>query len=148
MCLQAKSLQSCPNLCDPTDCSPPGSSVSGDSPDKNNGVGCHALLQGIFPTQESNPYFFCLLHWQASSLPLVPPGKPNGEQDPLVISSLTSCEAHTLHFFNKRASLSLPTSSHFERGLEFEQGYPFCTGCHPHGLSQAACEFSGTVRSE
>ena len=36
------------------DCSPPGSSVHGDSPGKNTGVGCHALLQGIFPTQGSN----------------------------------------------------------------------------------------------
>ena len=35
-------------------CSPPGSSVHGDSPGKNTGVGSHALLQGIFPTQESN----------------------------------------------------------------------------------------------
>ena len=35
------------------DCSPPGSSVLGDSPGKNTGVGCHALLQGIFPTQGS-----------------------------------------------------------------------------------------------
>ena len=38
-----------------TVCSPPGSSVHGDSPGKNAGVGCHALLQGIFPTQVSNP---------------------------------------------------------------------------------------------
>ena len=29
--------------------------VHGDSPGKNTGVGCHALLQGIFPTQGSNP---------------------------------------------------------------------------------------------
>ena len=36
-----------------------------DSPDKNTGVGCHALLHGIFPTQGSNPH---LLHWQADSL--------------------------------------------------------------------------------
>ena len=41
-----------------------------DSPGKNTGVGCHFLLQGIFPTQGSNPF---LLHWQADSLP---PGKP------------------------------------------------------------------------
>ena len=47
--------QSCPTLCDPMDCSPSGSSVHGDSPGKNIGVGCHALLQGIFPTQRSNP---------------------------------------------------------------------------------------------
>ena len=37
------------------DCSPPGSSVHGDSPGKNTGVGSHALLQGILPTQGSNP---------------------------------------------------------------------------------------------
>ena len=47
--------QWCPTLCDPMDCSPPGSSVHGDLPGKNTGVGCHALLQGIFPTQRSNP---------------------------------------------------------------------------------------------
>ena len=29
---------------------------------KNTGVGCHALLQGIFPTQESNLHLLCLLH--------------------------------------------------------------------------------------
>ena len=35
-----------------------------DSPGKNTGVGCHFLLQGIFPTQGSNPRLLCLLHWQ------------------------------------------------------------------------------------
>ena len=39
----------------PVDCSPAGSSVHGDSPGKNTGVGCYTLLQGIFPTQGSNP---------------------------------------------------------------------------------------------
>ena len=43
--------QSALTLCDPMDCSLPGSSVHGDSPGKNTGVGCHALFQGIFPTQ-------------------------------------------------------------------------------------------------
>ena len=37
---------------------------------------CHALLQGIFLTQGSNPCLLHLLHWQAGSLPLVPPGNP------------------------------------------------------------------------
>ena len=37
------------------DYSPPGSSVHDDSLGKNIGMGCHALLQGIFPTHESNP---------------------------------------------------------------------------------------------
>ena len=46
--------QLCPTLCDSMDCSPPCSSVRGDSPGKNNGVSCHALLQGIFSTQGSN----------------------------------------------------------------------------------------------
>ena len=41
-------------LFDPMDCSLPGSTVHGDSPSKNTGVGCHALLQGIFLTQRSN----------------------------------------------------------------------------------------------
>ena len=43
--------QSCPTLWDPTDCSLLGSSVCGNSSDRNTGVGCHTLLQGIFPTQ-------------------------------------------------------------------------------------------------
>ncbi|CAN0465107.1 unnamed protein product [Rangifer tarandus platyrhynchus] len=55
MCVRAQWLQSGPTLCDPVDCSPPGSSVHGDSPGKNTGVGCHALLQGIFLTQGGNP---------------------------------------------------------------------------------------------
>ena len=46
-------------LCDPVDCSPPGSSVHGNSPGKNTGVGCHALLQAIFLTQGSNPGLPC-----------------------------------------------------------------------------------------
>ena len=47
--------QSCLTICNPMDCSPPGSSVHGDSPGKNTGVGCHVLLHGIFPTQGLNP---------------------------------------------------------------------------------------------
>ena len=49
--------QSCLTLCGPMDYSPPGFSVHRDSPGKNTGVGCHALLQGIFPNQGSNPGF-------------------------------------------------------------------------------------------
>ena len=52
--------QSCLILCDLVDCSPPGTSVHGDSPGNNTGVDCHALLQGIFPNQGSNPG---LPHW-------------------------------------------------------------------------------------
>ena len=41
----AKSLRSCPTLCDPINGSPPGSPRPWDSPGKNTGVGCHFLLQ-------------------------------------------------------------------------------------------------------
>ena len=47
-----------------------------DSPGKNTRVSCCILLQGIFPTQGSNLGLLHLLHWQAGSLPLAPPGKP------------------------------------------------------------------------
>ena len=72
LCLVA---QSCLTLCDPMDCSPSGSSVHGDSPGKNTGVGCHALLQGIFPTQGLNPrlmrccwILYCLSHQESPLL--------------------------------------------------------------------------------
>ena len=45
----AKSLQLCLTLCDPMDCSLPGSPVHGDSLGKNTGMGSHFLLQRIFP---------------------------------------------------------------------------------------------------
>ena len=47
-----------------------------DSPGKNTGVGCHALLQGTFPTQGLNPRLLCLLLWPVGSLRPAPPGKP------------------------------------------------------------------------
>ena len=49
MCLVAQLVLT---LCHPMDCSLPSTAVYGDSPRRNTGVGCHALLQGIFPTQE------------------------------------------------------------------------------------------------
>ena len=50
--MKSETAQLCPTLCDPMDCSPPGSL---DSPGTSTGVGCHFLLQGIFPTQGLNP---------------------------------------------------------------------------------------------
>ena len=55
------------------DCSPPGSSVHGDFPDKNTGVGCHFLLQGNLPDPGIKPRSPAL---QEDSLPSEPPGKP------------------------------------------------------------------------
>ena len=45
-----------------------------DFPGKNTRVGCHALLQGIFLMQGSNPHLLLLLHWQVGSLSLASPG--------------------------------------------------------------------------
>ena len=47
---------------------------------KDTGGDYHFLLQGIFPTQESNPCLLCLLHWQANSLPLRHLGSPKLEE--------------------------------------------------------------------
>ena len=66
VCTHAKSLRLCLTLCNTI-----GYSLQllcpWDSPGKNTGVGYHALIQGIFLTQGSNPHLFCLLHWQAGS---------------------------------------------------------------------------------
>ena len=74
VCVCVKSLQLCPSLCDPMDCSPPGYSILGFS-SKNTGVDCHALLQDIFLIQGSNLHLLCLLLWQVYSLPIALPGK-------------------------------------------------------------------------
>ena len=75
-CVHAKMLQPCLILCNLMDCSRPGSSVHGDSPGENTGVGCHALFYGIFLTQGQNLHLLCLSHWQMGSLPLAPPEMP------------------------------------------------------------------------
>ena len=91
LCLVA---QSCPTLCDPVDCSPPGSSVHGDSPGKNTGIGCHALLQGIFPAQESNlglrhcrQILYCLSHQES-------PRQLRDQEKNALISSKSSSHHH------------------------------------------------------
>ena len=71
------------------DCSPPGSSVW-DSPGKNTGVGCHALLQGIFVTQGSNSHLLCPLHWLAGSLPLAERNKQKGYESTAHLPSHSS----------------------------------------------------------
>ena len=55
----AKSLQSCPTLCDTIDGSPPGSPIPGIPPDENTGVGCHFLLQCTKVKSESEVAQLC-----------------------------------------------------------------------------------------
>ena len=62
VCVCVLVAQMCPALCEPIDCSPPGSSVPEILQARILEWGSHSLLQGIFPTQGSNPG---LLHcWQ------------------------------------------------------------------------------------
>ena len=56
VCMRAQLPQLCLTLCDPMDCSPPGSSVHGDSSGKNTGLGYHCLFQGICLTPGSHPH--------------------------------------------------------------------------------------------
>ena len=70
---EVKTAQSCLTLCNPTDYSLPVSSFHGDSSGKNTGVGCRALLQGIFPIQGSNPG---LPHCRQIPYPLSHQGSP------------------------------------------------------------------------
>ena len=109
--------QSCPTVCNPW-------TVAHQAPlsvgfaSKNAGVGCHFLLQGIFPNQGLNP---CLLHWQADSLPLSHQGSPHGvliyRGDIVTTGKASATEGRIYHL-------------HFLRG----QGTP----CHagPHGEAQ------------
>ena len=66
--------QSCLSLCDPMDCNSPDSSVHANSPGKN--TGSHALLQGVLPTQGSNPgllhYRQILYHLSHQEISLIP----------------------------------------------------------------------------
>ena len=102
--------------------------------------GLHALLQGIFPTLRSNPHFWCLLHWQADSLPL---------------SHLGSWPIHTARGKARRlngdqsrthgAGLD-DSSGRTPRGLKEEEGPPrrlFLSGERPPTPSR---EPSGMVR--
>ena len=84
-----------PILCDPMDCSSPGSSVQGDSPGKNTGVGCHAFLQRIFPIQGSNP---CLLHCRQILYHLSPQGRPR-KHNLDEAYSISTCGFFLLYFF-------------------------------------------------
>ena len=86
---------SCPTLCDPMDCSPPGSPVHGDSPGKNPGVGLPCPSPGDLSNpgiEPRSPTF------EADSLPSEPSGKPC-----LVCSFLSlNCEDRPLKIARKR----------------------------------------------
>ena len=89
----AKSLQSCPTLCDPIDGSPPGSAISGIL-QANAGVGCHFLLQCMKVKSQSEVAQSC------------PTQRPHGLQPTRLLrpwdfpgkSTGVGCHRQLLHF--------------------------------------------------
>ena len=79
------------------ECSPPDSSVHGDSPDKNSGVSCQALLQGIFLTQGSNPH---LLHCRWILLLLSYQGSPPNQLYTRIIVSVNFVQHDNSYLFS------------------------------------------------
>ena len=78
------------------DCSPPGSSVCGILQARILESGCQLLLQGIFWPKDQT-YVLHLLHWQADSLPLAPPGKQLANADNEIIYNMISFESMNLY---------------------------------------------------
>ena len=99
--------QSCLMLCSHMDCSLEGSSVHGDSPGKNTGVGGHAFLQGIFPTQGWNSG---LLHCRRVLYQLIHQGSPC-TVGLVAQSRLTLCSPHGTSFLVVSPSLPSRPSS-------------------------------------
>ena len=96
-CLRAKSLQSCPTLCDPMTCSLPGSSVHGILQESWSGLPCPSPEDlpdpGIEPASPVPPAL------QVGSLPLQPPGKPF-QRFPSVCSLHSTVSSHGALFLS------------------------------------------------
>ena len=87
VCIHAKSLQSCPTLCDPMDCSLPGFSVGFSRQEYWSGL--PSPLPGDLPNPGLNPRLLPLLHWQGGSLSLAPPWKSDGKVCTAILWTLT-----------------------------------------------------------
>ena len=88
-----------------------------DFPGKNIGAGCPPLLQGIFPTQGSDPQLLCLPHQQADSLPLHHLGSPptsllglktNLAPHPTLLHSFAQIKGTTQTYKAPRSELQIP----------------------------------------
>ena len=75
-CMRARSLQSCPRLCNPLDCNPPGSSVHGILQARIREWAAMPYSRGSFQPRNQTQISHVYLHWQQGSLPLAPTGKP------------------------------------------------------------------------
>ena len=95
---------------------------------ENIGMGCHALLQGIFPTQGSNSHLLCLLNRQVCSLPLEPSGKPISQGFPGGSDSKESA-------YNKGDPGMIPGSG---RSLGEGNGNPLQYSCLENSMDRGA----------
>ena len=98
-CLATKS---CSTLCNPMDCSPPGSSLHGIFPGENTGVGCCFHLQRIFLTQGWKPrLLYCegilldCVTWEAPSHP----SSNSSFMETIVIKSLPNFGSYVIKYF-------------------------------------------------
>ena len=124
--------QLCPTLCNPMDCSPPGSFHPWNFLGQSTRVGCHFLLQGIFPTWGSN---LSLLHGQAASLPL---SQLAGEPLPVLGSCLQSFIGVVVCFVFFSGLWLWTGQGGYEHLAQLQQGLEgLCLGelCLPQGLS-------------
>ena len=125
--------QRCLSLCDPMDCSLPGSSVYGILQGRT-GVGCYFLLHGIAPTQGK----LVASALQADSLPLICWGSPTAEYCSLINTSLSPSFIHPS--ISERHIFSIQSS---ERGCFLTIGHQFH---HQHWVSiVGAADFNSTV---
>ena len=110
-----------------------------DFPGINTGVGCHFLLQGIFPIQGLNQHFLSLLHWQTDSLPLCHLGRPSGKEPTcqqkrhvsLKLSFKNSCPLIVRSWgelaFGQESTLPLPSSP--IASVQNKSNFPFHQAC-------------------
>ena len=131
---------------------PPGSSVHRDSPGKNTGVGCHALLQGISPTQRLNPGLpHCrqiLYHLSHQGSLLVKKKKKitlfqrqrQLREERLMSPCVLTLVRITTSFFFRSVSFFSTTfkfpNTHFHRGLTSK-----CPGCKPISMTPLFSSF-------
>ena len=120
--------------------------MSMDSPGKNPGVGCHFLLQGIFPTQGLNPGLLHLLHWQVSSLPLVSPEKPVTLLVFFFFSLLLFSVTQSCPTFCNPMDGSFPGFPVLHHLPEFANSCPSSRWCHPT-VSSVVVLFSYCLQS-
>ena len=156
--------ESCPTRCNPMDWSPPCSSVHGNSPGKNSGVCCHALVQGIFPTQGLNPglphcwrILYCLSHqgnprileWviypllQGNNSPGIEPGSFALQADSLIAELPGKPKRPVGVYINPPKRWLLPGFLRLPRKVNLVTGTsPFCLPCQETLLHKKLIPFA------